>query len=127
MQYEGSFTSDTLLAFLERLAKNPEEKFTLILDGHPTHKTKKVDAYLESIGHRIKIYYLPPYSPELNPDEQVWNHVKNAMKGRFSASKSQLKAHVLSCLHSLQKRKDVISSFFLHPEVAGNSAMLAKG
>lgn len=126
MAYEGSFTSDTLLIFLKRLSKNPNEKYTLILDDHPTHKTKKVDTYLESIDYRIKIYYLPPYSPELNPDEQVWNHVKNGMKGRFSTSKSQLKSHVLSCMHRLQKKNELIRSFFQHPDIVGNSTRLVR-
>jgi len=47
MSYEGSFTSDTLIVFLERIIFKTPQKYTLILDGHPTHKTKKVQEWLE--------------------------------------------------------------------------------
>ena len=116
MVYEGTFTSDTLLVFLKKLVFKTNKKYTLVLDGHPTHKTKKVTEYLESIDHQVKIYFLPPYSPELNPDELVWNNVKEHMKGLISASKSEIRRHVLNGLSRIQKSKNLISSFFLHPE-----------
>jgi len=47
MSYEGSFTSDTLVQFLERIVYKTDQKYTLILDGHPTHKTKKVQEWLK--------------------------------------------------------------------------------
>jgi len=59
MVYDKTFSSDTLIEFLKRMIYRKKEKITLILDGHPTHKTKKVKAFLESINHQIKIYYLP--------------------------------------------------------------------
>jgi transposase len=118
MAYEGSFTSDTLLIFLKKLVFKTDKRFTLILDGHPTHKTKKVQDYLELIKYQIRIYYLPPYSPELNPDELVWNHVKNDMKGRFSASVEGLRKNLATCLFRLQKKKTLVIAFFSHPEFA---------
>lgn len=118
MVYEWTFTADTLLVFLRKLVFKTDKKYTLILDGHPTHKTVKVNEYLESIDHQIKIYFLPPYSPELNPDEQVWNNAKDKMKGLISASKSEIHKHVSAKLFSIQKSKELIKSFFLHPEIA---------
>lgn len=117
MVYDKSFTSDTLIAFLKKLVYKNEEKMTLILDGHPTHKTKKVKAYLEKINHQIKIYYLPGYSPELNPDEQVRNAIENNLKGQIIASKQHMIQKVKKNLFALQKRKDMVQSFFRHPEV----------
>jgi transposase len=125
MSYEGSFTSDTLVQFLERIVYKTDQKYTLILDGHPTHKTKKVQEWLKehsisdehwNTSPQIRLYHLPPYSPELNPDEQVWNHVKNQMKGVISVSKSDIRKKVCNCLLRIQKRKELISSFFRHPE-----------
>lgn len=59
MTYEKSFCAETLIEFLKKMVYKNKKKMTLILDGHPTHKTKKVQAYLEQIEHQIKIYYLP--------------------------------------------------------------------
>jgi len=116
MTYEWSFTSDTLIEFLERIVYKTDKKFTLILDWHPTHKTKKVDNWLEKHNFQIKLYYLPPYSPELNPDEQVWKYTKWKMRWAFMASKKEIRAIVAKNLFSLQKKKELISSFFRHPD-----------
>lgn len=121
MAYENSFTSDTLLKFLKTLVRGNDKKMTLILDWHPTHKTKKVKEYLEKINHQIKIYYLPGYSPELNPDEQVWLHVHNDLKGVIVANKKQLIQKVRQSLHRQQKQKEKVASYFRHPDVKRNS------
>jgi len=71
MVYEWNFNSDLLIEYLKRMIYKTTKKFTLILDWHPTHKTKKVKDFLESINHQVKLYILPWYSPELNPDENV--------------------------------------------------------
>jgi transposase len=117
MVYEKSFNSETLIEFLKKIAYKTTQKMTLILDGHPTHKTKKVKSYLEKIDNQIKIYYLPWYSPELNPDEQVWNYVENDLKGHIIASKQHMIEKVKKNLFALQKKKDKVQSFFRHPEV----------
>ena len=49
----------------------------LIVDGHPAHKAEKVTQFVESAKNLLRLFYLPPYSPESNADERVWNHVKN--------------------------------------------------
>lgn len=117
MVYEKNFNSETLIEFLKKLVYKNTKKMALILDGHPTHKTKKVKAYLEKIGHQIKIYYLPGYSPELNPDEQVRNSIENNLKGLIIASKQHMIEKVKKNLFALQKKKDMVQSFFKHPEV----------
>lgn len=117
MAYEWTFTSDTLLMYLKRLLYRNDKKISLILDGHPTHKTKKVQEYLAHHNHQIKLYYLPWYSPELNPDEQVRLHVHNDLKGVIVVNKEQLIAKVRSSLHRQQKQKDKVASYFRHPEV----------
>jgi transposase len=116
MSYEGSFTSDTLILFMERIIRNTDQKYTLILDGHPSHKTKKVNQWLKDNYEQIKLYHLPPYSPELNPDEQVWWNVKQQMKGVISISRADIRKKICNCLLRIQKKKELISSFFRHPE-----------
>ena len=118
MIYQGSFVAATCVGFLRRLMENQRRPVTLIWDGHPVHKTKAVAGFVESTGGKLKIYVLPPYSPEMNPDEQVWNNVKGSITRKMIGGPSQFIASIRSRLHSLQKQTDLIRSFFSHPDVA---------
>jgi transposase len=91
----------------------------LIVDGHPTHKAVRVRKFVETVSDKLRLFILPPYSPELNPDELVWNDLKNNGIGRMSiGTKETLKRDVLSHLRSLQKLPLRIQSFFLAPTTA---------
>ena len=88
----GKFTD-----FLKALLDSVPGKIFLIVDGHPVHKAKKVSEFVrEKAGGRLSIFFLPPYSPDLNPDEWVWNNVKNDRVGhRVVMSKDDLKAQAI--------------------------------
>jgi transposase len=72
---------------------------------------------VDSLEGKLHLFFLPPYSPELNPDEQVWNYVKHhgvakaALQGR-----DELKKFVLARLRSLQKLSWTVRMFFLTPD-----------
>ena len=121
MVYKWNFNTDLLISFLKKVIYKRDEKITLILDWHPTHKTKKLKYFLESIDHQIKIYHLPWYSPELNPDEQVWLHARNDLKWLIPQSISHQIAMVRKVLHKQQKQKDKLQSYFKHPDVQRKS------
>ena len=102
--------------FLKRLVHGHDKKIFLIVDGHPSHKAKKVERYVASLKGQLRIFLLPPYSPELNPDELVWNDLKNNCIGKKpSFSLDQLKRNVIGHLRSLQKKPRKIISFFHAP------------
>ena len=61
------------IEFLKRLLHHAERMIFLIVDGHPAHKAKGVARFVESSIDRLQLFFLPHYSPELNPDERVWN------------------------------------------------------
>lgn len=63
----------------------------------------------------IEIGYLPAYAPELNPDEQVWNQAKRKLGQQFAASRDELKRLATNALRSIQKRIDLVKSFFRLP------------
>ena len=63
-------------------------------------------------GHRT----LTPYSPHLNPDEQVWAHVKRRVARQLVRSKDDMKRMALSALHRIQKLPELVKSFFRQPE-----------
>jgi len=121
MVYEWNFNTDLLIVFLKKFLYKRKSKFTLILDWHPTHKTKKLKVFLESIGYQIRIYYLPWYSPELNPDEQVRLHARWDLKWIFPKSVKEQITMVRKVLYRQQKQKDKIQSYFRHPDVKWKS------
>jgi transposase len=91
----------------------------LTVDGHPVHRSKKVGKFAdEQADGRLKLFFLPPYSPDLNPDEWVWNNVKNDRIARsVIMSKDDLKARAVSAL-CLQKLPGVVRVFFHDPHLA---------
>jgi transposase len=120
MVFEGKLDAPQFVEFLQRLIDRAERPVFLIVDGHPVHRSRAVKAWLKDANahkDRIRLFFLPPYSPELNPDELVWNHVKNHGVGRaaYSADK-QLRRLVYQRLFSLQRRPAIIRAFFQHPE-----------
>jgi transposase len=83
MTVNGKMTADLFIEFLKRLLKNQNCPVFLIVDGHPVHRSAKVKAFVEATDGRLKLFQLPAYSPELNPDEQVWNQLKNHRIGKM--------------------------------------------
>jgi len=88
----------------------------LIVDGHPTHEAKLVRSYVESTQGRLKLFFLPAYAPHLNPDEQVWAHVKGEVAKRGVEDTDQLKRLALTALRRIQKLPALVKSFFQQPE-----------
>jgi len=115
---EAGLTVPVFIDFLKRLINGEDSVVFLILDGHPVHKSKAVKVFADEHADKLKIFYLPGYSPELNPDELVWNHVKRHTVGKKTVTgPDQFKSIVLKALQSLSKRKNIIRNFFLTPEL----------
>lgn len=115
MVVEGGVNSATFVEFLKRLMTGSKKKVFLIVDGYPAHKSKKAKEYVASLNGKLELFYLPPYSPELNPDELAWNVLKNGIVGRSTAkSKEELKSKVISGLRKIQKSPETVRSFFQH-------------
>jgi transposase len=118
MAINGRLNADIFIDFLKRLIHNANRPIYLIVDNHPVHKSGKVQKYVRSTKGRLRLFFLPPYSPELNPDELVWNHVKAHRIGRKQiAGPDDLKAKVMSSLRSLQRSPGKIIGFFKEPNV----------
>ena len=80
------------------------------------HRSAEVRKFVSETEGKLKIFYLPPYSPELNPDEFVWNYLKNHHIDRMSHSgKKEFHERVISIMKSLQRLKDKVQAFFRHP------------
>ncbi len=117
MVVQGGVGAKVFVTFLKRLIYGRRRPVYLIVDGHPAHRAKLVKTYVESTRGMLRIFYLPPYSPELNPDELVWNDVKNNGVGRTVVYGPQdLHRAVVGRLRFLQKTPERVRSFFLAPE-----------
>jgi transposase len=113
MTVKGRVGAAKFIAFLKRLIHNAQRMIFLIVDGHPAHKAKMVVRFIESVKDRLQLFSLPPYSPELNPDERVWNDLKNNAVGRkFIDSPKELNKAVISHLRLVQKSPDRVRSYF---------------
>ena len=113
MVFCDSFRVRVFLNFLHRLVKQAKRKVFVIVDGHPVHRAKLVQAWRAKHLCDIELFYLPGYSPELNPDEMLNNDVKsNALGRRRPATKAEMVADVRSYLRSTQKRPDIVRNYF---------------
>jgi transposase len=118
MVIDGRVNAGVFCTFLDRLMHGEDGHVFLVVDGHPAHKAKLVQRHVATYDGRLRLYFLPPYSPELNPDEYVWGWVKTHRVGRqVYASKEELRRVVTSALRSLQQRVDAIIGFFRAPDL----------
>jgi transposase len=118
MVYEGALRSDTFLKFLRRMIKDAERKIFLIVDNLRVHHAKKVQKWIVKHKDKIKIFFLPPYSPEHNPDEYMNQDVKIHMRHKPAPhSDRELKSGLRSYMRRLQRKSDKVVRFFEHKKV----------
>jgi transposase len=116
MLVDGRSNAQVFKQFLEQLMLGAEKPIILVVDGHSIHKAKLVRDYVESTNGMLELCYLPPYSPQLNPDEQVWKNVKERVAKQVPSDKSELQSRIHEALIRLQGLPDVVRGFFNHPE-----------
>jgi transposase len=116
MVVRGRVTAKRFVEFLRRLCYRAKRPILLIVDGHSVHRSRQVSRFLRRVQGRLRLFFLPPYSPELNPDELVWNDLKNQGVGRMVIQgPAHLRQAVVSHLRFLQRCPDLIRSFFQTP------------
>lgn len=118
MATKGRVNGLVFTEFLKRLTHKATRPIFLILDGGSYHRSRPVKDYVASLEGKLQLFFLPPYSPELNPDEQVWNYVKHhgVAKAALRGGKKELRKFILARLGSLQKLPWTVRMFFLTPE-----------
>jgi transposase len=116
--YDGNLNAKVFVDFCRRLLHHAPGPVFLVLDGHPVHRSNAVKAFAASTNGRLRLFFLPGYSPELNPDEWVWKNVKHDRIGRAGVtSPDDLKAKALAALHRLQRLPHLVQSFFRDPNL----------
>jgi transposase len=115
MVLDGGIKAPDLLCCLTRLVRDVGRKVFPILDRLPVHRSAKVRDWLAGRDAEIEVFYLPGYSPELNPDEGLNGDLKRAATGKAPArSKAGLQHAVLGHRRRLSKLPDRVRSFFGH-------------
>jgi len=118
MIIDEAFNSDKLIEFLEALIKDAPKKVFLILDNLRVHHSKPVKAWLAEHQAQIEVFYLPSYSPELNPDERLNADLKYALGSRVQLrTKDKLKAATKAHMDMLDKNPERVRSYFQDPRV----------
>lgn len=118
MVFEGRFAAPVFLTFLRRLTRQAGRKVFVIVDGHPVHRARKVKVWLDANVERIELFYLPGYSPHLNPDEVLNQDVKANAVGRHRArSLPQLMQNVRGFLRRRQRRPLAVQRYFREQHV----------
>lgn len=116
-----AYNSEQVIDFLNHLLDQLTGQLHLVWDNASIHVSKAIKTFLdqERPKKRLTLYALPKYCPELNPDEQVWNHLKNhdLIRQEFS-KKTKLVQAIEHQFEKLQQIPSLIRSFFKHPDVA---------
>ncbi len=119
MLYKDNMTADKLIDFMSRLAKDASKKVFLVLDNLRVHRSKKVKKWLLQQKKKIELFYLPPYSPEYNPDEYLNGDLKrNIGKRSMPRTEKELEHHVRSYMKSMQLDPVKVCSFFMANKTA---------
>lgn len=115
--HEGTATAQTFCEFLGHLLVGAQRPIYLIVDGHRIHRAKKVQQFVATCDGKLKLFFLPPYSPQLNPDEWVWNNVKQRIAKQLVITKNELYDLAETALSALMAAPDIIRGFFRDPDI----------
>lgn len=111
--FEGNLNSGAFIEYLKKLLGDIEGKIFLIVDGHSAHRSAETREFVKSTKGRLKLFCLPPYSPELNPDEWVWKNIKHDRVGRMVVrSREELRNGITKAVARLQDTPELVRAFF---------------
>ncbi len=118
MTYKGTMNAQRFVIFLKRLIKGANRKLFIILDNLKVHHGKIVKKWVEENKNKIALFYLPSYSPELNPDEYLNNDLKSGIGLKQTPkNEKQMKNNVKSHMMYLQKNPKKVARFFNHKSI----------
>lgn len=117
--YSGMLTAVLFIVMLKDLMKGRKKPVMLVVDGLPAHKAKLVAKYVQSTKGRLELHFLPPYAPDLNPDEFAWSHLKQNGTSKKPLRKNEaLRQRVEQDLAAIKADRSLVRSFFMAPTVS---------
>ncbi len=119
MVYQETMTAKLLIKFMKKLIKDIDRKVYLIMDNLRVHHAKQVREWIDEHHEEIEVFYLPAYSPELNPDEYLNCDLKAGVHSKQPArSVDGLRKKVISHMRKLQKMSLRVMKYFKHPKIS---------
>ena len=117
--YSDAINSERLISFMEAIIKtSANKKVYLILDNLRVHHSKAVSEWVEKHSGQIRLFFLPPYSPEYNPDEYLNNDLKHNIGSQAAVNNvKELEDNANSFMSGLSNDPDHVSSYFEHPSL----------
>jgi transposase len=116
--YTHTLKQGDFIVFLKDFMSSQQGKVFLVLDSHPAHIANSVKEYVQSTRGKLELHFLPPYAPDLNPDEFVWNYLKGTGVARKPLRKDEsLKERVKADLDKLKQDQRLLRSFFMAESV----------
>ena len=116
MVYQDTMHQQRLICFMKRLVRASKQKVFLILDNLKVHHGKLAAAWLEKHKEKIKVFFLPPYAPEYNPDEYLNHALKISVhSGQLPYTSQDISHKIQSFMRKLQHNPSIVSNFFRHP------------
>lgn len=117
--YTGTLNAGRFVEFLKDFRRGGRGKVYLVVDGHPSHRAKSVAQYVKQCKGELELHFLPPYAPDLNPDEFVWQYAKsNGVAKKPLQRGESLKQRVEADLAAIKSKPALVRSFFRAPSVA---------
>jgi transposase len=117
--YSGMLTAVLFIVMLKDLMKGRKKPVMLVVDGLPVHKAKLVAKYVQSTKGRLELHFLPPYAPDLNPDEFAWSHLKQNGTSKKPLRKNEaLRQRVEQDLSEIKADRSLVRSFFMAPTMS---------
>lgn len=118
MIIDDAFNADRLIEFMQSLIRDAGRKVFLILDNLRVHHCKPVKAWLAERKAQIEVFYLPSYSPELNPEERLNGDLKQAMGSKApSRTRAKLRAAAVAHMTWLEQTPERVKAYFQDPRV----------
>jgi len=113
MIIDGRFNSGAFETFLRQMIKYSRQKLYFVTEGHPAYKTKKLNEWLQANRNKIEVFFLPPYNPELNPQEYANQDVKTNMIGKKRPiNRAQMRTNVEDFMYNRKKDKRQVQKYF---------------
>ena len=117
--YGESLNAARFIDFCRRLLDDVGGPVVLVVDGHPVHRARETTKFVAGTQGRLRLCFLPGYSPQLNPDEWVWKNAKHDRIGPAGlVDDADLQAKAEAAMRGLQQHPETIRGFFRDPDLA---------
>ena len=117
--FTGRLNAGTFRTFLQAFLRGRRQPVFLVVDGHPAHRANLIAEFVQAQRGRLELHFLPGYAPDLNPDEFVWNHLRQkGVTKRPLHQNESLRDRVEADLATIKADPHLVRSFFAASSVA---------